>query len=199
MRVLIACEESQTSCIAFRQKGHVSFSCDIQECSGGHPEWHIKDDVCNILYDQWDLVIAHPPCTYLAKSGINNLYHKDTDSLNAMRMLKVIEARDFFYMFYNYGLRGHRICIENPLPHRFACLPPYSQCVQPYWFGDFYSKYTCLWLFNLPPLMAKYGYEQLRSIPGVKSWTGTHSGSIQRSKSFPGISAAMAEQWGSLK
>ena len=198
MSILIACEESQTSCIAFRKLGYEAFSCDIQPCSGGHPEWHIQEDVSSILYDNWDLVIAHPPCTYLAKVGLVKYFDKNSKSLSIDRYFSMIKARDFFFMFVNYGMAGNRICIENPMPHRYACLPPCSQVIQPYMFGDFYSKYTCLWLYNLPPLFAKYGYSQLRSIPDSISWTSKHSTSKARSKSFAGISAAMAKQWGKL-
>ena len=195
MSVLIACEESQSTCIAFRRLGIEAFSCDIQKCSGGHPEWHIQDDVSRILYNDWDLVIAHPPCTYLSRAGLVNYFDKKSQTLNIDRYFNMINARDFFFEFYNYGKSGHRICIENPFPHRFACLPPCSQVIQPYMFGDFYSKYTCLWLFGLPPLMAKYGYSQLRSLPDTLSWTSIKKSSKMRSKSFAGISAAMAEQW----
>lgn len=211
MNVLICCEEGQAVCKAFREKGHNAFSCDIQRCSGGRPEWHIKASCLFLLrahrYNysvsfktqngdfhwspyQWDLIIAHPPCTYLARSSSCNMYvngEKDIQRYN-----KMLSAAQFFMEFYN--LPG-RICIENPVPMKMAGLPGYTQTVQPYEFGDNYTKLTCLWLKNLPYLIP-----QTYARPGEKrnyatSWCAVRSGSKYRSKTFTGIAHAMAQQW----
>ena len=194
MKVLIACEESQVVCQAFRNLGHEAYSCDIQDCSGGHPEWHIKDDAIKILYtESWDLVIAHPPCTYLANSGVQHL-HKDK---NRWELLK--EARILFMEFYNYP---GKIAIENPIPHKYSNLPMYSQIIQPYQFGHTEQKSTCLWLKNVPPLLhtsdnfyytkklPKNIAQRLHYLPKSKDRAKI------RSKTFPGIAEAMAKQWG---
>lgn len=194
MRVLIACEESQTACIAFRERGHIAYSCDLQECSGGHPEWHIRGDCVPVIENGcWDLIIAHPPCTYLSIAGAVYMYLKD-GSLNAQRYQKMIQAREFFMYFYN--LQGVRLCIENPRVMAMAQLPKYTQTIQPYQFGDDYTKKTLLWLKDLPYLIPlNYGYND-RFIEGIPSYVGTHYGSKSRSKSFEGIAKAMANQWG---
>lgn len=186
MRVLIACEESQIECIEFRKRGHKAYSCDIQDCSGGYPEWHIKTDVLNILYDSWDLVIAHPPCTYLTVCGNKALYH-DLGKFNEERYKKGLDAKNFFMKFYEYP---GKICIENPVPNGIYGLPKYTQIINPWQFGDNWNKRTCLWLKNLPPLLPKY------YVIGCKSYTDSFNGSVLRSKSFPGIAKAMAETWG---
>lgn len=189
MKVLVACEESQTVCKAFREMGHIAFSCDLQSCSGGKPEWHIQRDCISFINDslsEWDLIIAHPPCTYLSKVSSVAL------SLGKHTFAQVMEAKKFFMFFYN--LPG-RVCIENPVPMALAGLPPYTQTVQPYQFGDNWTKLTCLWLKNLPPLIsncyAPYGYSR-NCCP---SWVYHKFGSKARSKTFPGIARAMATQW----
>lgn len=213
--VLIACEESQTTCIEFRKLGFNAFSCDLQSSTGGFPQYHIKGDCLQYLepceefngigfytedntyhcVPKWDLIIAHPPCTMLARvssaafrSGLHSSYD-------------VQVAREFFFRFYDLKRTssGIRLCIENPVPMKISNLPKYSQIIQPYQFGDLYTKQTCLWLYNLPPLfptsaLAPYG--STRNI--FPSWVGTHFGSVQRSKSFVGIARAMANQWGFL-
>ena len=142
-KILVACEESQTVCNAFRNLGFEAFSCDIQECSGGHPEYHIKSDVRDILnLVEWDLIIAHPPCTYMSRAGARWLY-KD-HQLQPERYKKLLAAKEFFMLFYNHPCK--RICIENPTPFKIVELPPYSQAIQPYQFGAPYSKRTLLWL-----------------------------------------------------
>ena len=132
MRVLVACEESQRVCIAFREKGHEAFSCDIKDCSGGHPEWHIKGDVIEHLNSvppfYYDLIIAHPPCTYLSVAGANLFYNKKTGYLNEERYASQREAVKFFMYFYNFE-NCKRICIENPRPIKSAGLPPHSQII----------------------------------------------------------------------
>lgn len=189
MKVLVACEESQTACIAFRERGHIAFSCDIQCCSGGHPEWHIKGDCISLIKDtlsEWDLIIAHPPCTFLSRVSSVAL------ACGLHTSAQVAEAKEFFMFFYN--LPG-RVCIENPVPMKKVGLPGCTQIIQPYQFGDFWTKQTCLWLKNLPPLIgqcyAPYGFTR----NCAPSWVGKHFGSVARSKSFPGIARAMATQW----
>lgn len=178
MNVLVACEESQRVCMAFREKGHNAFSCDIQECSGGHPEWHIQGDVLSILNPskipletegwhtkgikftttdgkehfviKWDLIIAHPPCTYMSKAGARWMYLK-AGQINQERLNKALKAKEFFMKFYNADCE--KICIENPTPLSIVGLPKESQYVQPYWFGELYSKKTLLWLKGLPLLV----------------------------------------------
>ncbi len=163
MKVLVACEESQAVCIAFRKLGHEAYSCDTQECSGGHPEWHIKGDVLPLINGNkpfitmdgdlhaivgtWDLLIAFPPCTYLTNAGSVRLRVKG--EINKERMAKAIEAKAFFMRFLEADCQ--KICVENPTPGKIHQLPQYTQAIQPWWFGHPYTKRTCLWLKNLPP------------------------------------------------
>ena len=190
MRVLLACEESQTVCKEFRKLGHEAYSCDILPCSGGHPEWHIQDDVRKVLYRQeWNLVIAHPPCTRLANSGVRWLAERNLWS-------EMLDACHFFNLFQAYGVCGNAICIENPIPHKYAIehLGKYHQLIQPWMFGHGETKATCLWLYNLPPLIAS------NIVTGREGrvWKTPPSPDRARirSKTYPGIAAAMAEQWG---
>ena len=164
MKVLVACEESQAVCIAFRKLGHEAYSCDTQECSGGHPEWHIKGDVLPLINGNkpfitmdgdlhaivgtWDLLIAFPPCTYLTNAGSVRLRIKG--EINKERMAKAVEAKAFFMKFLEADCQ--KICVENPTPGKIHQLPQYTQAIQPWWFGHPYTKRTCLWLKNLPPL-----------------------------------------------
>ena len=219
MNVLIACEESQRVCMAFRAKGHTAFSADIQECSGGHPEWHIKGDCLPLLNGnctfttedghthtqsgRWDLIIAHPPCTYLSNAGAARLYPKKGE-LNIERYNKGLEAKEFFLRFINADCE--HIAVENPIPTKVYNLPKYTQTIQPFWFGDPYSKKTCLWLKNLPLL------EPTNMVEPICSWvsggskdkygnkrnnTGTKIRDAKtRSKTFPGIAQAFADFWG---
>jgi hypothetical protein len=166
MNVLIACEESQTVCKAFRALGHRAFSADLQECSGGHPEWHVMGDCLPLLngrckfttqdgreHEQptrWDLLIAHPPCTYMSKAGARWMYPK-AGQLSQERLKLAMEARDFFFKMYDADCEY--IAIENPRPLAIVQLPNPSTVVQPYEFGEPFSKATYLWLKNLPPLM----------------------------------------------
>ena len=164
MKVLIACEESQRVCTEFRKKGHDAFSCDIIECSGGHPEWHIKGDALGIINGnckfttmdgvehvidgKWDLLIAHPPCTYISNAGARFLYPKG--HLNEERLRKGIEATHFFMAFYYANCE--KVVIENPVPSNVYMLPKYDQTIQPYMFGHPFKKKTCLWLKGVDPL-----------------------------------------------
>lgn len=205
MKVLVACEESQAVCKAFRELGHEAYSCDIIDCSGGHPEWHIKGDALELLKLKWDLIIAHPPCTYLTNAGARWLHAGGT--LNQKRYALGIEAREFFMAFYNADCP--KIAVENPVPASVFNLPEYSQVIQPYEFGHPYSKKTCLWLKGLEPLKPTQVIED--HVPFISSGTysKTHDprykgasrkgGSAKsRSKTFPGIAKAMAEQWGGI-
>ena len=165
MKVLVACEESQRACTAFRERRHEAYSCDIIECSGGHPEWHIMQDVLPLLNGncrfqtmdgvehrvegKWDMIIAHPPCTYMSKAGARFMYPV-ARKIDPDRLEKAMRAKDFFMQFYNADC--DRICIENPTPLKVVGLPKESQVIQPYMFGDPYSKRTLLWLNGLPEL-----------------------------------------------
>ena len=209
MKVLIACEESQTVCKAFRERGHEAYSCDIQEPSGGHPEWHIKADAIEILFSQkWDLVIAHPPCTYLSNAGACRLYPK-AGEIDKDRYIKGLKGKEFFMAFWWYGKNGGRIAIENPIPSKVFELPEKSQVIQPYEYGDPYTKKTYLWLFNLPKLQPTNIVEERRPYVcgNAEIWKkqaangvvyGKEKSAKHRSKTFPGIAAAMAEQWGGV-
>lgn len=201
MNILIACEESQAVCKEMRRLGHEAFSADIQDCSGGHPEWHINGDVLPLINGccefitmdgqlhkipgKWDLIIAHPPCTYLTKAGACCMYIDG--AINDDRFQKSLAARDFFLKFLAADCA--HIAVENPVPMAMVGLPPYSQLIQPYQFGDPYSKKTCLWLKGLPPLMGTV------ICSDYVSWTSLFRSAKMRSKTFPGIAAAMAEQW----
>lgn len=228
MNVLIACEESQAVCKAFRERGHRAFSCDIQECSGGHPEWHIQGDVLQFINgrceftlqngqtdrqtDRWDLIIAHPPCTYLTNGGAVRMFRQEKKQyqpygefqmVNVERLKLGMQARDFFMAVLNADC--DRIAVENPIPMSIYMLPKCQQVIQPYMFGDPYSKKTCLWLRGLPPLLPTEilsEYQPLINGGGGRmdrpNYKGKKfaEGSKQRSKTFPGIAKAMAEQWG---
>jgi len=189
-KILIACEESQAVCIAFRNKGHEAYSCDILPCSGGHPEWHIQDDVLKYLTDGWDLMIAHPPCTYLCRNRAK---------LNKQQGL--IPDNTFFYKLLNAPIK--KICIENPVPSKQSMLPKYTQIIQPWQFGHDASKKTCLWLKNLPLIFPTkiVEYTHIVTSKGYRYttwWYKTPRTSIARSKTFSGIAEAMANQWGDL-
>ena len=228
MNVLIACEESQAVCTEFRRRGHRAFSCDIQECSGGHPEWHIKGD-CLPLIDgdcgfvtqdgtmhfqkgKWDLLIAHPPCTYLTVAA-NRYYNVERYGEKALKRLQDREeAIEFFMRFVNADC--DKIAIENPVGVINTRYRKADQIIHPYYFGHPVSKKTCLWLKNLPQLVATeiVEYENIHS----KGRTGGYSGpswyvtdengkilswrdprtAKARSKTYEGIAKAMAEQWG---
>lgn len=188
MRVLIACEESQEVCKAFRALGHEAYSCDIQPCSGGHPEWHLQVDALQMLKIKWDLIIAHPPCTDLAVSGARWFAEKRADG----RQQKSIE---FFMQFANCTCE--RIAIENPIGIMSSIWRKPDQIIQPWQFGHGETKATCLWLKGLPglkPTDIVEGREQRiwKMPPGAER-------SKLRSKTYPGIAKAMAEQWGTLK
>ena len=202
MRVLVACEESQEVCKAFRAKGHEAYSCDIQECSGGHPEWHIQGDVLPLLKEKWDLIIAHPPCTYMSKAGARFMY-LTAGNVNQERFEKALQAKEFFMQFMNADC--DKICIENPTPLKIVGLPKESQVIQPYQFGHPYSKRTLLWLKGLPELkptniLTEYTPYLPSNTGGFARGKGGSRGVAHNakdaSKTFSGIAQAMAEQWG---
>lgn len=186
MKVLVACEESQAVTIEFRELGHEAYSCDILPCSGGHPKWHLQGDVLPLLQQKWDIVIAFPPCTDLAVSGARYFEQKRKDG----RQQKSIE---FFMHFANYN---GAIAIENPIGIMSSIYRKPDQIIQPWQFGHGETKATCLWLKGLPkltPTIIVSGREQ-------RIWKmppGPHR-SKERSKTYPGIAKAMAEQWGKL-
>ena len=228
MNVLIACEESQEVCKAFRSLGHEAYSCDILECSGGHPEWHINGDVLRILnpsplplsdscgicfvtmdgkfhkIDKWDLIIAHPPCTYMSAAGACRMYpHKG--KIDNKRYQKALLAKDFFMFLYNADCK--KICIENPRPLKCVGLPNETQRIQPYEFGEPWSKLTYLWLKGLPPLTpteliadrkpyVSCGTSRNKGNPDKAGMSRSGGSQKVRSKTFLGIAKAMADQWG---
>lgn len=202
MRVLVACEESQEVCKAFREKGHEAYSCDIIECSGGHPEWHIQADALELLKMKWDMIIAFPPCTYITNAGAVRM--RVNGKIVAERYEKAMKAKEFFMAFYNADCE--KIAIENPTPMKLIGLPAYTQAIQPYEYGHPYSKRTCLWLRGLPILMPTkvLTYHEPYINGGCKNADGSYrkfQGRRERdpktrSKTFPGIAKAMADQWG---
>lgn len=216
MKVLVACEESQAVCTAFRERGHEAYSCDIQEPSGEHPEWHILGDALQAVQGgqvttmdgcvhdigTWDLLIAHPPCTYLSNAGARHLYKNH--QLQEDRVKLGIKARDFFMQFYNAEIP--RICVENPVPSSVFCLPKYAQIISPWQFGHPYTKRTCLWLKGLPALIPTQVVQPIATWCPSSSYARKHDSRYKgmfttdlaknRAKTFPGIASAMAEQWG---
>lgn len=228
MRVLVACEESQAVCKEFRNRGHEAYSCDLQECSGGHPEWHIQQDVIplldgdcsfmdseggvHIIEGKWDLIIAHPPCTYLTNGGAVRMFRKELKEyppygtfqmVNVERLKKGMQARNFFMRFYNAAC--DHIAIENPMPMTIYQMPKESQAIQPYQFGDPYSKKTFLWLKGLPKLQPTNiidDYQPFINGGGGRLEKPNYKGksfavgSKKRSKTFSGVAKAMADQWG---
>ncbi len=202
MRVLIACEESQVICKAFRNVGHEAYSCDIQECSGGHPEWHILGDAIKEAHSgKYNLMIAHPPCTYISKAGARWMY-PTAGKISSVRYFKAFKARDFFMELLTAPIK--HIAIENPTPLKIISLPIHTQVIQPYEYGHEYSKRTLLWLKNLPNLMPTNIVDEYKpylpsNTGGKKRGQKYHLVSItakESSKTFPGIANAMAEQWG---
>jgi len=184
MKVLVACEESQSVCIEFRKLGHEAFSCDLQECSGGQPEWHYQQDAAVLLQQNWDLVIAFPPCTDLAVSGARWFPEKKASGSQQ-------KSINFFMLFANYN---GKIAIENPIGIMSTFYRKPDQIIQPWQFGHGETKATCLWLKGLPKLQPTNiveGREQ-------KIWKmpPTTKRAKLRSKTFPGIAKAMAQQWG---
>lgn len=211
MRILLACEESQAVCKEFRKCGHEAYSCDILPCSGGHPEWHIEEDAIQIAYSiPWDIMIGFPPCTHLAVSGAAHFEKKRADGRQQ-------DGIEFFMKLVAAPIE--KIAIENPISIMSSEYRMPDQIVHPYYFGDPYSKATCLWLKNLPPLFhvrerdlfneepthvdpivhlyrskkTKSGYSKYSFLGKLGKGKGH-----ERSKFPEGIAKAMAEQWGKL-
>lgn len=201
MRILVACEESQAVTKELRRLGHEAYSCDIQECSGGHPEWHLQVDALELLKMKWDMIIAFPPCTYMTNAGAVRM--RVGGVIQQERFEKAMKAKQFFMAFYNADCQ--RIAIENPTPMKMIGLPPYTQAIQPYEHGHPYSKRTCLWLKGLPLLMATCLVDKHEPYVngGCKDANGNYRrfqgrkerDAKTRSKTFHGIARAMAEQW----
>ena len=192
MKVLIACEYSGIVREAFKKKGHDAVSCDVipTETVGNH----IQDDVLKHLDKQWDLMIAHPPCTYLSNAGARFLYPKG--KLNKDRLKLGLEGKNFFMALHNANI--NKICVENPIPSKIFELPKYSQIIQPYEHGHPIQKRTCLWLKNLPKLQNTniVDIRQSTKIPGNWFNKGGKERQKNRARFFEGIAKAMADQWG---
>ena len=208
LNVLVACEESQEVCKAFRERGHRAFSCDIQECSGGHPEWHIQGDCLPLLNGnctfqtadththtqagKWDLIIAHPPCTELCSSG-QRWYAEGRKNYRLQR-----EAIAFFYRFVMADC--DKIAIENPVGVMSSAYRKPDCIINPWQFGHPEQKKTCLWLKGLPPLHETDNvYDYMMTLPlkeRTRIWQMGSNHGKERSKTYPGIAKAMAEQWG---
>jgi len=202
MKVLIACEESQEVCKAFRELGHEAYSCDIQECSGDKPEWHIQGDAIKEAYSgKYDLMIAHPPCTYMSKAGARWMY-PTAGNLSQERYEQSQEAKSFFMELMDAPIKY--IAVENPTPLKVVGLPKQTQAIQPYEYGHPYSKRTLLWLKNLPVLTPTEIVDEYKPyLPsntggkkrGQSYSRGTSKSSKESSKTFTGVAKAMAEQW----
>lgn len=203
MRILVACEESQTVTKELRKRGHEAFSCDIEPCSGGHPEWHIKGDVLGQLGRGWDMMIAHPPCTYLTVTG-NKWMKPEFKDRFPNRQQQREDAIKFFLELYNAPIP--RIAIENPVGIMSTAFRKPDQYVHPFFFGDKHSKKTGFWLKGLPKLEATemvepemHTYKDGRKDPRWHVETmklPAKERTKARSQTFPGIAAAMAQQWG---
>ena len=209
MRILVACEESQAITKEFRKLGHEAYSCDLLPCSGGHPEWHYQQDVFEVINKGWDMMIAHPPCTFLAVSGARWLYNKD-GSKNTERWENQAKALEFVQKLMDAPIE--KIAIENPISVISSNIRKPDQIVQPWQFGDKAQKSTCLWLKNLPKLeptdiVEKGEFIEFISKKGVKKkqpkWyfealknakTPAERRTL-RSKTFKGMAEAIAKQW----
>ena len=220
MKILSACEESQVLTIELRRLGHEAYSCDIEPCSGGHPEWHIQADVLPLLngdcefqtadgvrhaiVGQWDMLIAFPPCTYLTAASAVRLFNRDHTIKDTVRYEKGLAATWFFNQILSANCE--KIAVENPTPLKCFGLPAYNQAIEPFMFKEPWEKRTCLWLKGLP-LLQPTGHVEPKGL-----WVGSTSGKKdatiysryelqsnrdqkRRAKTFPGIAKAMAEQW----
>ena len=205
MKILVACEENQAVTIELRKLGHEAYSADIQDCSGGHPEWHIKGDVLKILNDGWDMIIGFPECTHLSKAGAPSWKEKQADGRQQDAIDFVFKIRD---------ARCDLIAIENPVGKLSTSWRKPDQIINPFQFGEPFKKATCLWLKGLPKLkdtdliepkyhytsnstrggLLKDGTRKKSKLPIFQAWTSAK----HRSKTFPGIAKAMAEQWAGL-
>lgn len=218
-RILIACEESQATTKAFRKLGHEAFSCDLLPCSGGHPEWHYQCDVFEAINKGWDLMVAHPPCTFLTGSGVQWLSNPKDKALPfeerrphpkyPNRRQDMLDSVEFVKALYNADIK--HIAIENPVGLLSSRWRKPDQIVQPYMFGDEATKTTCLWLKNLPLLLPTniVGKGERTVFASGKSHPKWYADALKnaktkeerqtlRSKTFPGMAQAFAEQWGGL-
>ena len=197
MKILVACEESQVVTKEFRLRGHEAYSCDLEPCSGDNPEWHLRQDVIPLLRDKWDMVLAFPPCTHIAVSGARWFAEKRKDGRQR-------EGIDFFMQFVNCDCE--KVAIENPVGIMSTVWRRPDQIIQPYQFGDPFTKKTCLWLKGVPKLMPteivspgiQIKYKSGRSMPQwyADAWKlPPRERAKLRSKTFLGIARAMAEQW----
>jgi len=186
MKILVACEESQRVTIELRKLGHESYSCDTQESSGGYPQWHIVGDAIEEAYSgKYDMIIGFPPCTYLTRASAVRLFPKKV--LNQERYTKGLQAKDFFMKLYNAPVKY--VALENPTPLKIFGLPKETQAIQPHEHGHPYTKRTCLWLRNLPPIQPS------NKVQPIGSWVALNRSKKTRSKTFEGIARAMATQW----
>lgn len=214
VNVIVGCEESQEVTKALRELGIVAFSCDIQECSGGKPEWHIIGNLLNVIkggsfktqagntvtIKKWSCLIGFPPCTFMSNAGARWMY-PIAGEISKERYKKAMEAKNFFMELLNSDIEY--IALENPRPLKVVELPKYTQQIQPFEHGHPYSKRTFLWLKNLPTIMPTYYVDNHK--PYIPSNTGGgkrgqkatihYVNKKDRSKTFPGIARAMAEQW----
>lgn len=204
MKILVACEESQAVTIELRRLGHEAYSCDLEPCSGGQPEWHLQVDALELLKMQWDMILAFPPCTYLTAAGAVRLFNQNGGIKDADRYKKGIKAAEFFRSFLNANCP--KIAVENPVMLKCFNLPKYDQIIEPYMFGDPWKKRTCLWLKGLPDLRPTnivkpkglwVGSTSANRDPSIYTRYALHSNRDpkRRAKTFPGIARAMAEQW----
>lgn len=212
MKILVACEESQAVTIAFRERGHEAYSCDIEPCSGGYPEWHLQQDVIPLLKEKWDIIIAFPPCTYLTNAGTRHFSRRINSEEKVLAREKLREeAFEFFMLFVNADCE--KIAIENLVGYANRMYGKSDQIIHPYYFGDNAKKRTCLWLKGLPkleptnilpepePVYICQGElcngKKISWCEGIRGTSGGQKGRAKaRSKTFPGIAKAMAEQWG---
>lgn len=213
MKIIIGCEESQEICKSFRELGeeYEAYSCDTQDCSGGHPEWHIKKDILKVVkggrfktqsgniinINKWDMGIFHPPCTFITKAGTRWLFPKG--KLDKERYKKGLKAKSFFMELLNVSIP--KKCIENPVPHKIFKMPKPTQIIHPYYFGHNLKKATCLWLVGLPKLISTNTLKK-EVVPeyyvdkkGIRHTKLNGWSQKRKSKTFKGIAKAMAEQW----
>jgi hypothetical protein len=191
-KILVLCEFSQVVTKAFRNQGHEAYSCDILPTEG-NPDWHIRGDCLSLLDEQADIVIAHTPCTYSCNSGVRWLFNNGLKVHG--RWEKMREMVELFNQIY-YNTKWDKICMENPIPHKYAGLPKYSQIIQPWQFGHGETKATCLWLKNLPllkPTDIVSGREQR-----IHKMSPSNNRGHERSRFYTGFADAMAKQWGNL-
>lgn len=195
MKVLVACEFTQIVCKAFRDKGHEAYSCDILPTEG-NPDWHIQGDVLEILDDGWDMMIAHPPCTWLCQAMRTNAARKDRPNITPIFEKKREEAFQFVMDLYNADIR--KVAIENPIGYLNSAWRKPDQVARPFMFGHKYKKDICLWLKNLPILLPTVALFPMPPYKKLDFWSTKRNidGKSLKSKTFLGVAKAMADQWG---